>query len=151
MADSNQPPSLTNAGSAALSSQVDRWLAGKVTLAEVRGYSSEELTAIAEVGFAYFAQGKYEQAAVVFDGLAAVDIHAWIVLAHPAPRLFHDGASTRWDIRKVPDVRHIDEIECVGARERQCRKFRAVRGNVFLESHELMIHRKAMQAIEWRR
>ena len=51
---------------------VDRWLAGKVTLAELRGYSEDELVAIAEIGFGYFAQGKYDSANTVFEGLAAI-------------------------------------------------------------------------------
>lgn len=52
---------------------VAQWLAGRATLAEVRGYGADELAAIADVGFAYFAQGKYEQAAIVLEGLAALD------------------------------------------------------------------------------
>jgi tetratricopeptide (TPR) repeat protein len=50
-----------------------RWLQGRMSLAELRGYSEEELAAIAEIGFAYFAQGKYEQAGIVFDGLCALE------------------------------------------------------------------------------
>lgn len=52
---------------------VERWLAGKASLAELRGYREEELQAFAEIGYAYFAQGKYDQAAILFDGLCAID------------------------------------------------------------------------------
>jgi tetratricopeptide (TPR) repeat protein len=51
---------------------VARWLNGQASLAEVRGYTEEELAGIAQVAFAYFCQGKYDHATILFDGLAAI-------------------------------------------------------------------------------
>jgi type III secretion system low calcium response chaperone LcrH/SycD len=52
---------------------VQRWIDGRATLREVRGYTDQELYAMARVGYVYYYQGKVEQARVVFQGLYAVD------------------------------------------------------------------------------
>jgi tetratricopeptide (TPR) repeat protein len=48
------------------------WLRGEVTLATLRGYSDDELAAVAEVGYALFRQGQHELARTVFEGLQAL-------------------------------------------------------------------------------
>lgn len=42
------------------------------SIAEARGYTAEELGAIAEVGYYYLRSGGYRLAEVIFDGLAAI-------------------------------------------------------------------------------
>jgi len=48
------------------------WLRGEATLSELRGYSEEDLSVIAEVGYALYRRRRYDLAAVVFDGLAVL-------------------------------------------------------------------------------
>jgi predicted Zn-dependent protease len=52
--------------------QAGAWLRGEVSLAALRGYSEEELAAVAEVGYALFRQGQHDLARTVFEGLAAL-------------------------------------------------------------------------------
>lgn len=50
-----------------------RWAAGKVTLKEIKGYSDDELYAIAHTGYFFLMQGKNEEARTLFEGLVAID------------------------------------------------------------------------------
>jgi type III secretion system low calcium response chaperone LcrH/SycD len=56
-----------------LTQLVQRWAEGRATLKEVRGYSDEELYAVARVGHAFFHQGKVAEARTLFQGLFAVN------------------------------------------------------------------------------
>ena len=53
--------------------QVEAWAEGKSTLRELRGYTRDELNAIARSAHVFFSQGRIEQARVLFQGLRAVD------------------------------------------------------------------------------
>lgn len=57
----------------AQSSLLQKWADGKATLKEVRGYSDEELYAIARTAYLYYYQGRIEEARVLFQGLYAVN------------------------------------------------------------------------------
>jgi Tfp pilus assembly protein PilF len=50
-----------------------RWAAGKVTLKELKGYSDDELFAIAHTGYFFLMQGKNQEAKTLFEGLVAID------------------------------------------------------------------------------
>ncbi len=50
-----------------------RWAAGKVTLKEIKGYSDDELYAIAHTGYFFLMQGKNSEAKTLFEGLVAID------------------------------------------------------------------------------
>lgn len=52
---------------------VQRWADGKATLKEVHGYTEEELYAVARVAYAFFHQGKINEARTLFQGLFAVN------------------------------------------------------------------------------
>jgi type III secretion system low calcium response chaperone LcrH/SycD len=52
---------------------LQRWADGKATLKDVRGYSDDELYAIARTAYFFFHQGRIDQARVLFQGLYAVD------------------------------------------------------------------------------
>lgn len=56
-----------------LLSLVQKWAEGRATLKEVRGYSDEELYAVARVAHAFFHQGKLAEARTLFQGLFAVN------------------------------------------------------------------------------
>lgn len=49
-----------------------RWAEGKATLREVRGYTDEEMYAIARAGHVYFQQGQVTEARAIFQGLFAL-------------------------------------------------------------------------------
>ena len=49
------------------------WAQGKLTLREIKGYTDEELYAIAHVGYFFLMQGKNDEARTLFEGLVAVD------------------------------------------------------------------------------
>jgi type III secretion system low calcium response chaperone LcrH/SycD len=51
---------------------VARWAEGKATLKDVRGYTDEELYAVARTGHAFFSQGQIPQARAIFQGLFAI-------------------------------------------------------------------------------
>ena len=57
----------------ALVQRLQRWADGRATLREVRGYSEEQLHAVARMGYFFYTQGKLEQARTLFQGLYAVD------------------------------------------------------------------------------
>jgi type III secretion system low calcium response chaperone LcrH/SycD len=52
---------------------LQRWADGKATLREVRGYSDDELYAIAKTAYFFFYQGRVNEARTLFQGLYAVN------------------------------------------------------------------------------
>jgi Flp pilus assembly protein TadD len=50
-----------------------KWAAGRVTLKDIKGYSDEELFAIAHTAYFFLMQGKNDEAKTLFEGLVAVD------------------------------------------------------------------------------
>lgn len=52
---------------------LQKWADGKATLKDVRGYSDDELYAIARTAFFFYHQGRIGEARVLFQGLYAVD------------------------------------------------------------------------------
>lgn len=51
---------------------VAKWADGKATLKDVRGYTDEELYAVARAGHVFFNQGMLNEARAIFQGLFAV-------------------------------------------------------------------------------
>lgn len=58
---------------AAPGTAVQKWAKGKATLQELKGYSADELYAIAQHGYTLFLNGRTRHAQVIFEGLVAVD------------------------------------------------------------------------------
>jgi|SRR5215217_1748414 len=58
---------------AQLAARLQRWADGKATLREVRGYSNDELYAIAKTAYFFFYQGRINEARTLFQGLYAVN------------------------------------------------------------------------------
>ena len=58
---------------AKLQQLLQRWADGKATLKEVRGYSDEELYAVAKTAYFFFLQGRIGEARALFQGLYAVN------------------------------------------------------------------------------
>jgi tetratricopeptide (TPR) repeat protein len=58
---------------AQLEKLLPRWAEGKVTLKELKGYSDDELYAIAHTGYFFLMQGKNNEAKTLFEGLVAID------------------------------------------------------------------------------
>lgn len=58
---------------AKLRQQLQRWADGKATLKDVRGYSDEELYAVAKTAYFFYYQGRVAEARTLFQGLYAVD------------------------------------------------------------------------------
>jgi type III secretion system low calcium response chaperone LcrH/SycD len=58
---------------AKLAATLQRWADGKATLREVRGYSDDELYAIAKTAYFFFYQGRLSEARTLFQGLYAVN------------------------------------------------------------------------------
>jgi len=58
---------------AAPGAEVAKWARGDVTLQEAKGYTAEELHAVAQQGYTLFLNGKIQDAQVVFEGLVAID------------------------------------------------------------------------------
>ena len=52
---------------------VRRWAQGEATLRELKGYTSEELYCLSQLGYTLFLNGKVRDARIVFEGLVAVD------------------------------------------------------------------------------
>lgn len=50
-----------------------QWAAGQISLKELKGYSDDELYAIAHTAYFFIMQGKNEDARVLFEGLVAID------------------------------------------------------------------------------
>ena len=53
--------------------QVDRFLRGEVTLKDLNGISGPEMLEMAVLGYEMYKQGKYNEARVIFQGLASLD------------------------------------------------------------------------------
>jgi Tfp pilus assembly protein PilF len=64
---------LQNAGSDKVQQLLTRWAAGKITLKELKGYTDDELFAIAHTGYFFLMQGKNQEAKTLFEGLVAID------------------------------------------------------------------------------
>lgn len=58
---------------AALPRRLQQWADGKSTLKDVRGYSDDELHAIARTGYFFFNQGRIAEARTLFQGLYAIN------------------------------------------------------------------------------
>jgi len=58
---------------AKLAAQLQRWAEGKATLRDVRGYTDEELYAIAKTAYVFFYQGRIAEARTLFQGLYAIN------------------------------------------------------------------------------
>ncbi|NOK37392.1 CesD/SycD/LcrH family type III secretion system chaperone [Corallococcus exercitus] len=58
---------------AKLTALLQRWAEGKATLREVRGYSNDELYAIAKTAYFFFYQGRVAEARTLFQGLYAIN------------------------------------------------------------------------------
>ena len=67
--DSNNPQQ----DEARLTAMMQRWAEGKATLREVRGYSDEELYAIAKTAYYFYYQGRISEARTLFQGLYAIN------------------------------------------------------------------------------
>lgn len=52
---------------------VQSWVSGKTTLKDIKGYTEDELYAIAQQGYFFLLQGKNEEAKTIFEGLSAID------------------------------------------------------------------------------
>lgn len=52
---------------------LQRWAEGKATLKDVRGYTDEELYAIARTAYLFYYQGRLNEARTLFQGLYAVN------------------------------------------------------------------------------
>ncbi len=58
---------------ARLVAALQKWADGKATLRDVRGYTDEELYAIAKTAYFFFYQGRVNEARTLFQGLYAVN------------------------------------------------------------------------------
>ncbi|WP_257454123.1 SycD/LcrH family type III secretion system chaperone [Archangium lipolyticum] len=67
--DSNNPAQ----DEAKLQAMMQRWADGKATLRDVRGYTDEELYAIAKTAYFFYYQGRVNEARTLFQGLYAVN------------------------------------------------------------------------------
>ncbi|MBN2359015.1 MAG: tetratricopeptide repeat protein [Deltaproteobacteria bacterium] len=56
-----------------LAALVTRWAKGEITLKQIKGYTDDELYAIAHQGYFFLMQGKNEDARTIFEGLVAID------------------------------------------------------------------------------
>jgi type III secretion system low calcium response chaperone LcrH/SycD len=52
---------------------LQRWADGKATLKDVRGYTDEELYAVAKTAYFFYYQGRINEARTLFQGLYAVN------------------------------------------------------------------------------
>jgi len=50
-----------------------QWAAGQITLKDLKGYTDDELFAIAHTGYFFLMQGKNQEARTLFEGLVAID------------------------------------------------------------------------------
>ena len=53
--------------------RVEKWLKGEMTMRQLHAISGPEMLEMAIVGFSMYEQGKYDEAAVIFQGLNALD------------------------------------------------------------------------------
>lgn len=66
-------PEMSNQDEAKLAQQLQRWADGKATLRDVRGYTDEELYAIAKTAYYFYYQGRISEARTLFQGLYAIN------------------------------------------------------------------------------
>ena len=66
--DSNNPQD-----EARLTAMMQRWADGKATLRDVRGYTDDELYAIAKTAYFFYYQGRIAEARTLFQGLYAIN------------------------------------------------------------------------------
>lgn len=58
---------------AKFTAMMQRWADGKATLRDVRGYTDEELYAIAKTAYFFYYQGRVNEARTLFQGLYAIN------------------------------------------------------------------------------
>ena len=68
--ESNNPQQQDEARFTAM---MQRWADGKATLRDVRGYTDEELYAIAKTAYFFYYQGRVNEARTLFQGLYAIN------------------------------------------------------------------------------
>ena len=56
-----------------IAASLQKWADGKLSLKEVRGYTDEQIYAVARTAYLYYHQGKLAEARTLFQGLFAVD------------------------------------------------------------------------------
>jgi tetratricopeptide (TPR) repeat protein len=56
-----------------LQQHIAKWASGRATLKEIKGYTDDELYAIAHTGYFFLMQGKNDEARTLFEGLVAID------------------------------------------------------------------------------
>lgn len=56
-----------------LQALLQKWADGKATLKDVRGYTDEELYAVAKTGYFFYYQGRINEARTLFQGLYAIN------------------------------------------------------------------------------
>ncbi len=94
---------------AKLVSNLQKWADGKATLKDVRGYTDDELYAIAKTAYYFFYQGRLNEARTLFQGLYAVNpLDAYFAKALGVVELAAgnaQGALTAYDvsIKIAPD------------------------------------------------
>ncbi len=85
-----------------LEKALQRWADGKGTLKDVRGYSDEELYAIAKTAYVFFYQGRLSEARTLFQGLYAVNpVDPYFAKALGVVELAagnHQGALSAYDV-----------------------------------------------------
>jgi tetratricopeptide (TPR) repeat protein len=85
------------------------WLLGRATLGEAAGWTAEEMSLMAGLGFALAEQGRTKEALRIFEGLAALDPHAsyfqsalgalWLRMNRPERAVAHLNAALESDPR----------------------------------------------------
>ena len=64
---------MAGSSNAKLEQLVTGWARGELTLKEIKGYTDDELYAIAHQGYYFLMQGKNDEAKTIFEGLVAID------------------------------------------------------------------------------
>ncbi|MFH1812340.1 MAG: tetratricopeptide repeat protein [Pseudomonadota bacterium] len=64
---------MTTSSNPQMATLITRWARGELTLKEIKGYTDDELYAIAHQGYFYLMQGKNDAARTIFEGLVAID------------------------------------------------------------------------------
>lgn len=70
---SELPAEQPQPSAAQMQQMLSRWAQGRITLKELKGYSDDELFAIAHTGYFFLMQGKNDEARTLFEGLVAID------------------------------------------------------------------------------
>jgi tetratricopeptide (TPR) repeat protein len=85
-----------------MSERLERdWLLGRATLGVAAGWKAEEMRVVADLGYALAEQGRNEEAAVIFEGLATLT---------PATAYFRAALGALWLRMDEPRraIRHLD-------------------------------------------